>query len=222
MQVGAYGWNYADWHNNFYPEDLPEDWRLDFYANTYRVVMVPESEWLAWQQDDVEENLEAVEGDFYFYLEITLSSISETVLNSENKQYVISRLIQVSEQMQTRFAGVVLIDDIEEANVSNQQKQAELDTLLSTELKGYKVTLVSPFISLPGWQWSYENWTCSGEPCAVIAKLSADGKAQASMVKLFEESLPLENKAAPVIVRDVNLSMVELNNLKTITEILGF
>ena len=160
MQVGAYGWDYADWHKNFYPEDLPEDWRLDFYANTYRVVLVPEAKWLKWQLDDVEEALEAVEGDFYFYFEVNLSSLIDASLSSENQEFMTSRLIQINEQMQDRFAGVVLIDEVAEQSLSNEQKQAEIDTLMSTELKGYKVTLVSQSISLPGWQWSYENRTC--------------------------------------------------------------
>lgn len=30
-----------DWIEQFYPEDLPEDWRLDYYANEYRNLFVP-------------------------------------------------------------------------------------------------------------------------------------------------------------------------------------
>lgn len=30
-----------DWIEHYYPDDLPVDWRLDFYANEYRTLFVP-------------------------------------------------------------------------------------------------------------------------------------------------------------------------------------
>lgn len=217
MQVGAYGWNYKDWHNHFYPEDLPVDWRLDYYANTYRVVMVPEKQWLQWQENDVEDCLEAVEGDFYFYLEICLSSLLE-----DNRAAVMSRLEEISESMNERFAGTILFDNIKASQITSEQKQTLVNDLLAKELKNLKVTLVSSKVSLTGWQWSYDKWICSGEPCAVIESLTSDGKAQAALLKAFEHSLSASNKAAPLFVKDEKLSMTELNNLKTIAEILGY
>ncbi len=37
---GARGWAHPGWVSAFYPEDLPEDWRLSYYANAHRVVLV--------------------------------------------------------------------------------------------------------------------------------------------------------------------------------------
>jgi len=53
--VGAYGWDHVDWQGVFYPDDLPEDWRLTYYANEFKSVYVPQSVWLHASIDDIEE-----------------------------------------------------------------------------------------------------------------------------------------------------------------------
>ncbi len=39
--IGACGWEHRGWNGGFYPEDLPADWRLGYYANAFRVVLIP-------------------------------------------------------------------------------------------------------------------------------------------------------------------------------------
>ena len=51
IRLGACGLEHADLLKNFYPEDLPEDWRLGFYANEFNALLVPES---IWQDESVE------------------------------------------------------------------------------------------------------------------------------------------------------------------------
>jgi len=46
------------WQEAYYPEDLPRDWRLDYYANDYSVVLLPSGNWL---QEGL-QNLEWPEG----------------------------------------------------------------------------------------------------------------------------------------------------------------
>lgn len=65
--IGARGWDDA---GEFYPDNLPEDWRLSFYANNLRAVLVPAETWKradaaqarAWLEDTYEE--------FRFVLEV--------------------------------------------------------------------------------------------------------------------------------------------------------
>lgn len=71
LELAAYGWNPADWERMFYPEDLPEDWRISYYANEFGCVLLPAEDWKSplmeaafWQAE--------VSPDFRFYLEITL------------------------------------------------------------------------------------------------------------------------------------------------------
>ena len=68
--VAAYGWQYPDWDGEFYPEDLPEDWKLSFYSNEFRAVVIPASAWVGDDSLDAERWVEDVSDDFTFYLEV--------------------------------------------------------------------------------------------------------------------------------------------------------
>jgi len=46
--IGAYGWQHPQWDTQFYPEDLPVEWKVGYYGNEYAIVVVPNS---YWQQD---------------------------------------------------------------------------------------------------------------------------------------------------------------------------
>lgn len=48
--MGACGWDYPQWQDEFYPEDLPPEWRLAYYANEFPVVLIPQSYWSAEPQ----------------------------------------------------------------------------------------------------------------------------------------------------------------------------
>jgi hypothetical protein len=41
MELGSWGWEHEEWVGPFYPEDLPVDWRLDYYANEFPIVVIP-------------------------------------------------------------------------------------------------------------------------------------------------------------------------------------
>jgi hypothetical protein len=72
--VGARGWNYPEWSGEFYPEDLPEDWRFSYYSNELQAVLVPcdylrrypLEEWAEWVEDAPKE--------FAFYVELSDTS----------------------------------------------------------------------------------------------------------------------------------------------------
>lgn len=79
--IGTRGWDRADWTGGFYPEKLPDDWRLGYYVNHLRAVLVP-AETLAradaatvraWSEDTYEE--------FHFVVEVpaTLADISPLI-----------------------------------------------------------------------------------------------------------------------------------------------
>ena len=72
IEVAAYGWQGGQW-DAFYPEDIPAEWRLDFYGNEFFAVVAP---WEAWRREDDEELLEwqgQVSDDFRFYWELPQS-----------------------------------------------------------------------------------------------------------------------------------------------------
>lgn len=47
LSIGACGWDHPQWDDDFYPDDLPPEWRLGFYGNEYPIVLIPAQ---AWQQ----------------------------------------------------------------------------------------------------------------------------------------------------------------------------
>jgi len=57
--IGTAGWQHPEWGNEvFYPEDLPEDWFLSFYANEFPIVLIPEQDWS--DVDAVEQLVEEI------------------------------------------------------------------------------------------------------------------------------------------------------------------
>jgi len=75
IRVGACGWDHIDWPGAFYPDDLPEDWRLSYYANEFSSILVPEDVWQA-NDADFEQWVEDVPDDFRFYF-LTSFSVNE-------------------------------------------------------------------------------------------------------------------------------------------------
>ena len=69
IEVAAYGWQGAVW-DGLYPDDIPEDWRLDYYANEFFAVVVPYAEWQGEEDETLLEWQEQVSDDFRFYWEL--------------------------------------------------------------------------------------------------------------------------------------------------------
>ncbi len=202
LQIGIHGWQRADLVGQFYPEDLPSDWQLDYYSNAFRVVLVPQLEWITWDEDDLETIMEAVEVPFYFYFAV------EDYLTAEN----LSQLTRVVGVLKSQACGVVVWS----------AKPVE-----KTEIVGLPVTLISTHYKLPGWSWQNQNLWISGEPLAYLPGLTADAKEQVALLKGFMQSLAesgLVNKelASPCIVGGETIDMVQVTNLKVIGEFLGY
>lgn len=69
LELAAYGWASPAW-SAFYPEDLPEEWRLDYYSNEFTSLVIPAGDWAAASIDQAAGWLaEAPEG-FRFYWEL--------------------------------------------------------------------------------------------------------------------------------------------------------
>ncbi|MEJ1353156.1 MAG: ABC transporter permease [Candidatus Sedimenticola sp. (ex Thyasira tokunagai)] len=72
--VGARGWDHDVWVGSFYPDDLPSEWRLGYYANEFPGVLVPEAEWSGTGESGWEEWCDEVPEGFCFYLELSDTS----------------------------------------------------------------------------------------------------------------------------------------------------
>ena len=197
LQIGTYGWQYDSWVGGFYPEDIPTDWQLDYYSNAYRVLLVPEQAWLTWTEEDYEEILDAVEGDFGFYFEV----VDELDASKE------PQLTKIFETFSKAAKGVVMFSEKDNR---------------PTSCYGLPVTLISKRQILPGWHWQEQDFTCSGEPCGVIFELTNQPKEQTMLLNSFVESLPDEYEGAPLFIKGNDIDMTQVYNLKTIGEFLGY
>ncbi len=76
LLIGASGWFHSGWAADYYPEDLPSDWRLSYYANEFPVVLVTAEEWRL-PEADATQWCEASEASFRFVVEISANTAEE-------------------------------------------------------------------------------------------------------------------------------------------------
>jgi len=199
LVVGAYGWNQSGWLESFYPEDMPEDWRLDYYSQFFQAVLVPESEWQSWANDDIGDLAEALEDEtFYFVFEVqgTLDAV-----NGERLRYLKAHL-------GNQAYGLLCHGEAQ-----------------GVAAEGFRVTHVSDNVlpdSVGGWSWQYDGLFLWGEPMGYVATLSEDGKQQADMLKQFMASLPEGREGALFLIGSPKLDIAQLKSLKVVGELLGF
>lgn len=84
--VGARGWQYPDWSGEFFPDDLPDDWRFSYYSNEQQAILVPFDYLRRYTEEDWAEWVEDAPDDFAFYVELSstaswddVSSILEVI-----------------------------------------------------------------------------------------------------------------------------------------------
>jgi len=92
IRVGVCGWDHEHWLGTFYPDDLPEDWRLSYYANEFSTVLVEEDMWRS-KLSELDEWADEVSEDFLFYLQSSLDEPPE--------------IIKIKQQLGSHFAGIV-------------------------------------------------------------------------------------------------------------------
>ncbi|MBE0509408.1 MAG: hypothetical protein K0A95_04035 [Chromatiales bacterium] len=80
LDIAAYGWEDPHW-SSLYPDDLPADWQLDFYANEFRAILLPPE--LCAQRSDAELLVwfAQVHANFSFYWGLRDIAQAERLLN---------------------------------------------------------------------------------------------------------------------------------------------
>jgi hypothetical protein len=70
IEVIARGWDRPDWCGKFYPEGLPDEWRLSYFANAFDSVLIPPTVWQEAPRGRLAQWAEEVPERFRFYLEL--------------------------------------------------------------------------------------------------------------------------------------------------------
>jgi hypothetical protein len=68
LDVVTCGWELPGWDRDFYPDDLPVDWRLAYFANEFPAAMVSRERWVAAGEASLVSWSQDVPEDFRFYL----------------------------------------------------------------------------------------------------------------------------------------------------------
>ena len=102
LKIGARGWRHSQWSGSYYPDDLPEEWQLTYYANNFGVVLVPSEYWIPSKGYDSEEWSEAVSDNFRFYLECPLLEDGEEIQRFQDQ----------CNELDTLIGGVLIADGV--------------------------------------------------------------------------------------------------------------
>ena len=103
LLIGAKGWNHENWQGQFYPDDIPDDWRLTYYANEFQTVLVPESDWVNSDNDSIEQWLDDTDDSFVFYFEISLDYLQQA-----NSASTIKSLLAVFDPCPERLGALIV------------------------------------------------------------------------------------------------------------------
>lgn len=87
--LGAIGWDHPAWVGPFYPEDLPLEWRLNFYSTNFDCVYLPYATWSAAAPETLAEWAHATLEQFRFLLEAPPSAADAGLLAALGEKAVI-------------------------------------------------------------------------------------------------------------------------------------
>ncbi len=74
------GWDYPAWMGDFYPDDLPDEWRLTYFANEFSGVLIPRAEWEQADAEQFKTWVDEVSDSFRFYLELDSTVATQVCL----------------------------------------------------------------------------------------------------------------------------------------------
>jgi len=105
IMIGTRGWNTAS-GDDFYPAELPDDWRFCFYSNNLRSVLVPQEAWSSVQRVDVAQWLEDSDPAFRFVPE--LPAALGLPLTQARREQALMQFLENIEPIAPRVAGLLL------------------------------------------------------------------------------------------------------------------
>ena len=103
--IGAADWQVEQWTSSFYPDDLPTEWQLSYYANAYRTTQIDCAYWQAEQRlDELAELLEDCPASFQPVLVLRSEELS-----IDQTEHFLRWLQQLDDEIGlARLAGVRL------------------------------------------------------------------------------------------------------------------
>lgn len=78
------GWDFPGWVDEFYPADLPQEWRLAYFANEFPGVLIPQQIWLNLDLLTLSDWCNDVGEGFRFYLQLNQEVIEPTLTDKKS------------------------------------------------------------------------------------------------------------------------------------------
>ena len=104
--IGTRGWDHAAWVGEFYPPELPDDWRFCFYSNNLRSVLVPQTLWATATPADLAQWLSDSDPAFRFVLE--LPATISAPLSPAKLESALESFLNTVDPILPRTAGLLL------------------------------------------------------------------------------------------------------------------
>jgi len=92
LSIGTYGWEHDEWVGGFYPDDLPDDWRLGYYSNRLKAVLIPYDELRQRSAAEISAWPDDVYAEFRMVIEIEPKAIAEVDALVEKLQPVATNI----------------------------------------------------------------------------------------------------------------------------------
>lgn len=165
IMIGARGWSDVIPDDDFYPKELPPEWRFSFYSNNLRSVLVPRELWPTTLRADVSEWLNDCDPAFRFVLELPAALSRPLQQGPSNKK--LDSFLDICEPIAPRVAGYLLRVD----------PDARIDPEWLENFVNRWVGIASLCVDLPEGSWRTPSilaaltrqgaglcWHCASEP----------------------------------------------------------
>lgn len=185
--IGTCGWQYPQWNETYYPEGIPEDWRLAYYGNEYPVVLVPVGYW-SHGMSAIESWLAETDTSPRFICEWP------ALWNSTAQDEVQAMIAALGE----RVDGILVPMDV----IPDAQALMRIAQLLDThsvcldwqnpDRQGLQTLLAEPLLAeRVSICWHGENETCSDLDYGTLslARVACDAQTPRSLRSLLESML---------------------------------
>jgi len=123
IYIGTRDWDVDAWVGDYYPQELPDDWRFCFHTNNVRALMVPATIWADTTIDNVEAWLEDCDDAFRFFLELPPAMVNAQ--SDEAMAAAWQAWQQLIAPIATRVAALVLGDRKQFATVEQFARVAK-------------------------------------------------------------------------------------------------
>ena len=77
VHIGTIHWDHKKWNDSYYPDDIPDEWKLAFYANDFSAIVLPENLWRTAEIEALAEYLEDLDEQFAVYCLLETGCLDE-------------------------------------------------------------------------------------------------------------------------------------------------